>query len=140
MRQYDNYFNWTRVVDCENIAKLAKLYSEKLKKCIYLHLQVILALPKTVSKRVTKPTANMATKFVTKAVTKSVTAPVTPPDGGYGWVVVLAAFGCFSLIGTHFMAFSLLYKPTVEAFGSSYATAGFVGSISTACVHIPGEL
>ena len=94
----------------------------------------------TITKTVATPVSKVDTKPVTKAATKPTAATIKTPDGGYGWVVVIAAFGCFSLIGTHFMAFSLLYKPTVEAFGSSYATAGFVGSISTACVHMPGEL
>ena len=62
-----------------------------------------------------------------------------PPDGGYGWVVVMAAFVNFNLVGTHFMAFALLYQPVVEAFDTSYATAGLAGSLSIACMQIPGE-
>ena len=64
---------------------------------------------------------------------------VPPPDGGYGWVVVIAAFCCFNLIGTHLMAFGLLYRPVVDEYGTSYALAGFVGSISLAFAQLPGK-
>ena len=65
---------------------------------------------------------------------------VPPPDGGYGWIVVMASFGCFSLIGTHFAMFSLLYRPVVEAYDTSYAVAGLAGSIALCMVGLPGNL
>ena len=82
-----------------------------------------------------KPIIN---KLNNMTVDKQKTIP--PPDGGYGWVVVIAAFCCFNLIGTHLMAFGLLYRPVVDEYGTSYALAGFVGSISLAFAQLPGKL
>ena len=61
------------------------------------------------------------------------------PDGGYGWVVVGAAFVNFMLVGFHFMGFSLLYAPIRERYDASYAVVGWVGSLSWAMTQIPGE-
>ena len=72
-------------------------------------------------------------------MTETKTVKVPPPDGGYGWIVVMAAFCSFTLRGTHFTAFSLLYHTIVERFEISYAVAGFVGSISVSFSQLPGS-
>ena len=73
------------------------------------------------------------------SMTKKIDVQVPPPDGGYGWIIVIAAFCNFTLLGTHFMAFSLLYRTIVDNFEISYAVAGFVGSISVAFMQLPGR-
>lgn len=51
-----------------------------------------------------------------------------PPDGGYGWVIVFAAFFCNFLVDGIANAFGQFTKLYVETFKSDTATVAFVGS------------
>uniref|UniRef100_A0A0N5AND6 MFS domain-containing protein n=1 Tax=Syphacia muris TaxID=451379 RepID=A0A0N5AND6_9BILA len=51
-----------------------------------------------------------------------------PPDGGYGWVIVFAAFLCNFLVDGIANAFGQFTKLYVETFQSDTATVAFVGS------------
>ena len=63
-----------------------------------------------------------------------------PPDGGYGWIIVFAAFCNFNLIGGHWTGFSLLYAPIAEYFQASYSVVGWIGSVCQAMTFLPGMM
>ncbi|XP_070564032.1 monocarboxylate transporter 12-like [Ptychodera flava] len=52
-----------------------------------------------------------------------------PPDGGYGWFIVVGAFLVFSFVGGTFMSFGVLFVALLDAFGSSKASTALVGSV-----------
>ncbi|XP_002733113.1 monocarboxylate transporter 12-like [Saccoglossus kowalevskii] len=52
-----------------------------------------------------------------------------PPDGGYGWFVVIGMFiTCYLTAGT-FYAFGVLYVAFLDAFGETKAATAWVGSL-----------
>ncbi|XP_077998572.1 monocarboxylate transporter 12-like [Glandiceps talaboti] len=52
-----------------------------------------------------------------------------PPDGGWGWVVVLSAFICCTLTAGTLYAFGVLYVAFLDAFGESKSKTAWIGSI-----------
>ncbi|XP_070534780.1 monocarboxylate transporter 13-like [Ptychodera flava] len=55
---------------------------------------------------------------------------VHPPDGGWGWFVVIAMFiSCFLCSGSYY-AFSILYVAFLEKYQESKAATAFVGAMS----------
>ncbi|XP_070534498.1 monocarboxylate transporter 12-B-like [Ptychodera flava] len=52
-----------------------------------------------------------------------------PPDGGWGWVVVLASFIGFVITAGNVHAFSVMYVALLDAFGESKAVTAWVGGI-----------
>ncbi len=52
------------------------------------------------------------------------------PDGGYGWVVVVASFYVAFLFGLFMDGFSVLYVEIEDYFSSSKAYTGWIGSLS----------
>ena len=51
------------------------------------------------------------------------------PDGGYGWLVVAAAFGTSWIVGSMFAAFSILYVEWTEYYNSEKGVTGWIGSL-----------
>jgi len=64
----------------------------------------------------------------------------TVTDGGYGYVVIIAAFCCGWIIGVMFIAFSILYTEFWYHFNSGYSTIGWVGSLYLATGNILGKV
>ena len=62
-----------------------------------------------------------------------------PLDGGYGWVIVFAAFFNFVFVGGSFICFPLIYYEIADYFGVSLALTGSVQSVTQTCVFLPGE-
>ena len=60
-------------------------------------------------------------------------------DGGYGWVIVCAAFLNCSILGGSMVFFSLIYIQIAEHFNASLAVVGFVQSFMQALVFFPGN-
>ena len=54
-------------------------------------------------------------------------APV--PDGGWGWVVVLAAFIGTTIWGAALASFAILYIEWVQYFGAQSGKVGWIGSL-----------
>ncbi|XP_077998163.1 monocarboxylate transporter 12-like [Glandiceps talaboti] len=54
-----------------------------------------------------------------------------PPDGGWGWVIVMATFITFALTAGSMYSFGVLYVAFLDAFGESKSKTAWVGSIFT---------
>ena len=65
---------------------------------------------------------------------------ITPPDGGYGWVVVVACFFNYSMVLLLSMSFSVLYKEYMEVFDADVVSVGTVAAYQTITLHIAGKL
>lgn len=60
-------------------------------------------------------------------------------DGKYGWLVVIASFLCCFMVGTMFIAFSILYLEFVDYFNAERGVTGWIGSLYLATGNICGE-
>lgn len=63
-----------------------------------------------------------------------------PPDGGYGWVVVIAAFFIAVIVGGNCFAFGVFYPVYIDEFQSTQGSVAWIGSISACLVVGPGPL
>lgn len=54
---------------------------------------------------------------------------VVPPDGGWGWVVVAASFGCNMVVDGIIFSFGIFLPHIVDTFGVSKAHVALVGSL-----------
>ena len=61
-------------------------------------------------------------------------------DGKYGWIVVIASFLCCFMVGTMFIAFSILYLEFVDYFNAERGVTGWIGSLYLATGNICGEI
>jgi len=59
--------------------------------------------------------------------------PLVPPDGGYGWVVVVASFVVHMLVLGNIYSFGVLFPVYIDVFDASQGSVAWVGSIS-ACI------
>ncbi|GMR61620.1 hypothetical protein PMAYCL1PPCAC_31815, partial [Pristionchus mayeri] len=64
----------------------------------------------------------------------------TPPDGGYGWVIVLAAFMSNLIVDGICNSFSEVKKEFGKAFGSSETTTALIGSLLIAVYLLVGPI
>ena len=69
--------------------------------------------------------------------TDSLGEPV--PDGGYGWVVVVASFLTCWTIGIIYTGFSILYVEFSDYFNAEKGRTGWIGSIYVATGNLLGE-
>ena len=63
-----------------------------------------------------------------------------PPDGGYGWVVVIASLLATTVVGMSIAGFSILYMEWTDYFHSDKGVTGWIGSINIACGNLLGRL
>ncbi|XP_077990670.1 monocarboxylate transporter 12-like [Glandiceps talaboti] len=63
-----------------------------------------------------------------------------PPDGGWGWFVVLATFVVTALGTGSFYAFGVLYVAFLDAFGESKAATSLAGTISAFGIVMMGSV
>ena len=55
--------------------------------------------------------------------------PPLPPDGGWGWMVVLASLMCNIIVDGVCFSFGICYVEFLDDFGESKAKTAFVGSL-----------
>ena len=70
----------------------------------------------------------------------SADAVPVPPDGGWGWVVVLASFTCNLILDGIAYTFGVLLNPLVKDFKSDRATVSWVGSLLCGIYMLSGPL
>ncbi|BFZ25529.1 hypothetical protein BsWGS_28568 [Bradybaena similaris] len=64
--------------------------------------------------------------------------PPTPPDGGWGWLVVLASFLCNMIVDGVCFSFGVVAKEYQKEFAASHSLVGWVGSSLTGCYLLVG--
>ena len=64
-----------------------------------------------------------------ETVTSSEPEPPLPPDGGWGWMVVLASLMCNIIVDGVCFSFGVMYVEFLEYFGESTYKTAFVGSL-----------
>lgn len=57
---------------------------------------------------------------------------ISIPDGGYGWVIVIAAFFVLVFVSGNILAFGVFYAVFIDEFNSNKASVAWVGSIGAA--------
>ena len=57
----------------------------------------------------------------------------------WSWVVLAVSLMGTTVVGCSYTLFSLLYKDFIDAFQTSSATAGWIGSMHVGCGNIAGE-
>ena len=83
--------------------------------------------------------ASDSVSFV-KSPPLSADAVPVPPDGGWGWVVVLASFTCNLILDGIAYTFGVLLNPLVKDFNSDSATVSWVGSLLCGTYMLSGPL
>lgn len=66
-------------------------------------------------------------------------AIVVPPDGGWGWVVVFAAFYCNVVVDGIIYSFGMLMQDMVISFGETESKVTIVGSVLSGFYLIAGN-
>lgn len=67
-------------------------------------------------------------------------AIVVPPDGGWGWVVVFAAFYCNVVVDGIIYSFGMLMKDMVVTFDETESKITIVGSLLNGFYLIAGNI
>lgn len=62
-----------------------------------------------------------------------------PPDGGYGWLVVLGSFLLQALTIGITYTFGVLFVDLLEAFDAGESTTSWIGSIQPALLYFTGQ-
>lgn len=68
----------------------------------------------------------------------SMTKVVVPPDGGWGWVIVIASFMCNLIVDGIIFSFGTFLKDIADEFGVSKAEITLVGSLMSGFYLIAG--
>ena len=64
--------------------------------------------------------------------------PYAPPDGGWGWVVMIAAFLCCLVLDGICYIFGVFLQPMMEDFNVDNATMSAVGSVLSGVIQLVG--
>ncbi|XP_068109927.1 monocarboxylate transporter 2-like [Hyperolius riggenbachi] len=64
----------------------------------------------------------------------------TPPDGGWGWVVVVGAFISMGFAYAFSKAVTVFFKEIQEFFGASYSEIAWISSLLLACMYAGGPI
>ena len=65
--------------------------------------------------------------------------PPLPPDGGFGWVVVIASFFCNLIVDGVCYTFGIFYPQLLEHFQASKGETALVGSMLPGMYLIAGK-
>jgi len=71
-------------------------------------------------------------------VKKDVKDPYAPPDGGWGWVVMVCAFICCLVLDGICYVFGVFLEPLMEDFKVDNATMSAVGSVLSGVIQLVG--
>jgi len=63
-----------------------------------------------------------------------------PPDGGYGWVIVLASFMNHVIVDGFAFTFGVFMDDFTEYFGAGKAKTAVVGSLMAGCYLLSGTV
>ena len=63
-----------------------------------------------------------------------------PPDGGYGWVIVIAAFINHVIVDGITFTFGIFSSEFQEYFGATTSQTSLVGSLLAGCYLLTGSL
>uniref|UniRef100_W5M2U0 Si:dkey-246g23.4 n=1 Tax=Lepisosteus oculatus TaxID=7918 RepID=W5M2U0_LEPOC len=66
--------------------------------------------------------------------------PVDPPDGGYGWFVLLSTFFVFGLTFGVIKSFGVFYVEIQKYFSTTATSTSWITSVAVATVHIAAPL
>ncbi|KAG9342300.1 hypothetical protein JZ751_016802 [Albula glossodonta] len=61
--------------------------------------------------------------------------PITPPDGGWGWAVVLGSFISIGFSYAFPKAITVFFKDIQQIFGASYSQVAWISSIMLAVMY-----
>ena len=73
-----------------------------------------------------------------KKEVKEVKDPYAPPDGGWGWVVMICAFICCLVLDGICYVFGVFLEPLIEDFQVDNATMSAVGSVLSGVIQLVG--
>ncbi|KAA3670180.1 uncharacterized protein DEA37_0008071, partial [Paragonimus westermani] len=59
--------------------------------------------------------------------------PLTPPDGGWGWLIVLGSFMCMFLVDGVCFSYGIFLSELESTFGASKMQMTLAGSLLTGC-------
>ncbi len=62
-----------------------------------------------------------------------------PPDGGYGWVIVIVAFFIYTLSMITMANFGIFLVELVEQYQAPNAVIGWIGALQLACHGLVGK-
>jgi len=62
-----------------------------------------------------------------------------PPDGGYGWIVMLSSFGIHIIVDGIAFTFGVLYGEFLDYFGEGKGKTSFVGSVLSGVYLMSGS-
>lgn len=65
--------------------------------------------------------------------------PPTPPDGGYGWLIVLGSFICMVLVDGVCFSYGIFLSELEATFGATKMQMTLAGSLLTGCYFMVGE-
>ena len=73
--------------------------------------------------------SEMAGKHRNPSGESDVDSPPIPPDGGYGWVIMLASFVCNVIVDGVCFSFGIFYLEFLQHYGESKSKTSIVGSV-----------
>lgn len=87
-----------------------------------------------------KPTPESKEPLKTKTSDEEVvdTELVVPPDGGWGWVVVMGSFACNMIVDGIIFSFGMFLTEIAQSFGVNTAQVALVGSLLSGFYLIAG--
>ncbi|XP_074650907.1 monocarboxylate transporter 13-like [Tubulanus polymorphus] len=69
---------------------------------------------------------------------KPIAVEYSPPDGGWGWVVMIGMFFMQIMAASNAMCFGVLYMELLDYFRESHATTAWIGSLNVTCFSFTG--
>jgi len=94
----------------------------------------------TVAKTPREGDSEEVQEFIVKEKTKEIEEkdPYAPPDGGWGWIVMIASFTCNLVLDGIGYVFGVFLQPMMIAFGVSEGPMATVGSILAGTIQLVG--
>ncbi|CAL8102118.1 unnamed protein product [Calicophoron daubneyi] len=87
-----------------------------------------------------KRNSGSVSKEVVFAIGLNEVAPPTPPDGGWGWAIVVGSFMCMALIDGVCFSYGIFLSELQGSFGGSKMLMTLAGSLLTGCYFLSGPI